>query len=797
MHRSSDHPTPHEPDRPDEPAEIREHPVLWEAVLRQIPAGAVVMEAHGRKVLLRNRAAARILGLSESEAADSFPVEAVSLFTPDGTPMPAADWPIMRVLRTGRSTRGEELLIRRPDGRRVTILMDTTPVHDARGKVIAGVCTFHDVSRQKNIEEDLRREREKLKSILDAIPDTVYICSADYIVEYANPAAVAQFGPPDGQKCYQYVHGRDTFCPDCRAAEVFAGSTVHREWTNPATGVTFDMLECPIHNTDGSISRLRIARDISARKRAENDLRRMRDELETRVQQRTAQLRDTVSTLRDEVAERLDTEKALREANELLERVFADVHLLVAYLDRDFNFIRVNRAYAEVDGRGSDFFPGKNHFDLYPHPENEKIFRRVLETGTPYFVVEKPFSYPHRPELGVTYWDWTLQPVREPDGVISGLVLTLINVTERRRTREALLAAEGRYRLIVQEAARGIIITDDHAVVLEANPAACNFFGRPASELIGRPIERFFTHDDLEYIRRKTQAVVQGQTVDWDRPLRRPEGSTIYLEGSANLLLDGRILLIMNDVTARKESEHLLREYQDRLKSLAVELTRVEEEQKRRLAVDLHDRVGQALALCKLKLGLLGQELPPGKTGDLLNDVSALIEQTIADTHTLSFELYPPVLRELGLAPAAEWLVEQIHRQYPLDLRFVEDNPPRHIEHDLRTVLFRCLQELLMNVVRHANARAATVTLQGDDRLVRLCVEDDGVGFDAEKAFDARTGFGLFSIRERLTYFGGNVLVSSRPGKGSTVVLTVPLNTPKRTARQNKGDSHEQQNPDR
>ena len=137
--------------------------------------------------------------------------------------------------------------------------------------------------------------------------------------------------------------------------------------------------------------------------------------------------------------ERKRFEDALRKSNELLERMFSNIHLLVAYLDTDLNFIRVNRAYAMADGQEPDFFVGKNHFKLYPNEENEGIFRRVLATGEAYVAHEKPFRYSGSPDRGVTYWDWSLQPLTGPDGRPEGLVLSLLDVTERRRLQEEIL----------------------------------------------------------------------------------------------------------------------------------------------------------------------------------------------------------------------------------------------------------------------------------------------------------------------------------------------------------------------
>jgi PAS domain S-box-containing protein len=134
-----------------------------------------------------------------------------------------------------------------------------------------------------------------------------------------------------------------------------------------------------------------------------------------------------------DITRRRQEEQSLIRANELLERVFSSVDTLIAHLDRDFYFVRVNETYAKSGGHSPDFFVGKNHFDLYPNEENQAIFQRVVETGQPFYVNEKPFEYTEFPELGTTYWDWSLQPVKETTGEVEGLVLSLVDVTKRKR----------------------------------------------------------------------------------------------------------------------------------------------------------------------------------------------------------------------------------------------------------------------------------------------------------------------------------------------------------------------------
>lgn len=141
-----------------------------------------------------------------------------------------------------------------------------------------------------------------------------------------------------------------------------------------------------------------------------------------------------------DITDRKQALETIERERDLLQAVMdgaKDSHLV--FLDRDFNFVRVNATYAKTCGYEPEEMIGKNHFDLYPHPENEAIFARVRDTGECFQIRDKPFIYPDQPERGVTYWDWTLTPVKNNAGYVTGLVFSLFETTKRKRANEALL----------------------------------------------------------------------------------------------------------------------------------------------------------------------------------------------------------------------------------------------------------------------------------------------------------------------------------------------------------------------
>lgn len=264
-----------------------------------------------------------------------------------------------------------------------------------------------------------------------------------------------------------------------------------------------------------------------------------------------------------DISDRKRAEEALRETTQLLETIFAHTHVLVAYLDPQFNFIRVNQAYAEADERDPLFFPGKNHFDLYPNAENEEIFRRVVETGELYFVHAKPFEYAEHPERGLSYWDWSLEPIKDPDGAIIGLVLTLANVTERVRAAEAVRKREEQFHKIFDYSNDAIFLIDPaRDQILDANPRACRMLGYSGEELLSLGISAIHP-DEMSRLTAFTHSVLdQGHGWTDELSCLTKGGKVLPAEISASMVdIDGQacVIALIRDTTERKQAEERVR----------------------------------------------------------------------------------------------------------------------------------------------------------------------------------------------------------------------------------------------
>jgi signal transduction histidine kinase len=219
----------------------------------------------------------------------------------------------------------------------------------------------------------------------------------------------------------------------------------------------------------------------------------------------------------------------------------------------------------------------------------------------------------------------------------------------------------------------------------------------------------------------------------------------------------------------------VIQRYESRLREMALEQTRAEQRERRRIATDLHDRIGQSLAVAQMKIAHVRAETA-GDVRLALDAATRMLEDAIADTRTLIFEISPPILFDLGLPAALSWLAERLEERHGIQVEIhVPPAFPPLEDTDLASLVFRMVQELLMNVVKHAQVERAAVTLAHSAAELRVEVCDLGVGFDAPPVMANATGFGLFSVREQTLRVGGRFEVASAPSSGTSVRFAVPM----------------------
>jgi len=242
--------------------------------------------------------------------------------------------------------------------------------------------------------------------------------------------------------------------------------------------------------------------------------------------------------------------------------------------------------------------------------------------------------------------------------------------------------------------------------------------------------------------------------------------------------LQTRILALENEIIERKRAEEKLATYQIQLKRLSSALSLTAERERRHISEDLHDRIGQALTVIKMKLEELKDPQVDTDSYRVLDETGKLLDNAIQEIRTLTFEISPPLLYELGFESAVEWLIEQFGERHNILIEYDGNGDGRMLGDDLSFFLFKSVRELLFNVVKHARADRTKVSVRREENRIRISIQDDGVGFDFSKSqfsVNNLSGFGLFSMRERMEYFGGNFDVESKPGRGTRITLIMPL----------------------
>jgi len=272
--------------------------------------------------------------------------------------------------------------------------------------------------------------------------------------------------------------------------------------------------------------------------------------------------------MQQNINERKRVEEALRRSNELLERMFSLTHVLIAYLDSDFNIIRVNRAFADSDDRPQDFYVGKNYFELYPDPDHEQIFREVFEEGVPYVYFETTFGFAGHPDRGATYWDWSLTPVHDEDGNAIGLILSMLNVTERRRAQDELRRTQQDYEALLNSI-DGIVWEAD------AQTLAYTFVSQQAERLLGYPLKRWLQnpafyyehlHEDDRFAAMafRATAPIKIRDQQYEYRMYNAAGELVWLNDLITVVSEEDVPIKLRgmtvDITKRKQAEEALRD---------------------------------------------------------------------------------------------------------------------------------------------------------------------------------------------------------------------------------------------
>lgn len=502
---------------------------------------------------------------------------------------------------------------------------------------------------------------------------------------------------------------------------------------------------------------------------------------------RRAQIGDDgviIVSLRD-ISERKLMETMLRESEQQYRTLTENSPDIIMRYDRECRRIYVNPSYTRVTGISLDEVKNGTLEQRWPAGMNMPVkeykskLRRVMETGVS---AEILLEWPSPDTEQVSSHIFNVVAEKDSAGVIVGCLAIGHNITGRKKAEFRLAR--------LAESSPGVMFTFllrlDGTSCMPYASARVEEYGLRPEDMAEDMFQAFARIHPADRASVRESIAQSAQTLsDWHTEfrVRHPAKGDLWVEGrampepqqSGGILWNG----FLHDITERKLAEESLSAKQRQLASMAVDLSLAEERERRRIAAELHDHIGQTLLLSRIKLGSLAALFEGGGDEGTYHEIQELLVQTISDVRSLTQQLHPPLLASVGLEAALEWLVKRIEVDYSLHVDFSDDGSAKPLCEELRAVVFQSAREFLINVAKHAGTHEAWLTMGREGGRLRLVVEDRGIGFacspDNDMSLSRNSSYGLFNIRQRIEYLGGELVIESAPGCGTRATIHVPL----------------------
>ena len=489
--------------------------------------------------------------------------------------------------------------------------------------------------------------------------------------------------------------------------------------------------------------------------------------------------------------EGLQIDNQVQACDLIMETVLDTIPNPVFYKDREGRYQGCNLAFAEqITGLPKEAIVGCTLFDL---PETipshvAEIYANqdaaLFETaGTQFYESEVLCADGVRRHFFInkaTFLDTRGRP--------AGIVGVMLDITERKQTEEALRKSEERFRRFFEDTTLGIFQSTENGRILTVNPALARMFGydTPNSLLAAAGQDASILYDDSVDRDHNIRLVTRSEApVQIETRYRRRDGTPFMGEFHAWKVRDreGRLLYLegfIEDISERKQFEQSLRNSERRLRFLSSKLLAAQEEERRRISMELHDDVGQNLAALKLQMRSMSGRLRRDQV-DLKEECQnalGFIDRIIDSTRHLSRALSPAVLEDLKLCGTIQWMLRDFKKYASIATCLEMDDIDPLFSHDQQLIIYRILQEGLHNIFKHARARSVSLTARRKTRAVVIQLCDDGCGFDVDRALNrsvAERGLGLAALEERSNMLGGRLVIHSERGHGTSVTLTIPV----------------------
>jgi PAS domain S-box-containing protein len=475
-------------------------------------------------------------------------------------------------------------------------------------------------------------------------------------------------------------------------------------------------------------------------------------------------------------------EERVKESEARYRTIVETAHDIIWTLDTQGNILSLNKSAETISGYTAPELIGKN-FVLLVYPEDLPMVRDVLA---------KVFRGEEASGAGrICAKDGNLftlsvnaVPLFENDRVI-GMAGFGRDITKQKEAEEALLKNEERFRTLVETMNEGLGVKDENGLWTYANDKLCYILGHFQGELVGRPVIDFVDEAHRATFEEALTLQRKGEHKPYELTWTNKNGTKIPTIVSPKPIFskNGEFkgsFAIITDITERKQAEETLRESEKQLRYLSSQLMTIQEQERKRISAELHDELGQALAVMKLRLksiekGLRKEQEPIRKDCE---GTLHYIDEVIENVRRLSRDLSPAILEDLGLSAALRWMLNEFTEVYHIDVAFDDTVEIDHLfSRKAQIVLYRIFQEALTNIGKHAQATHVSIAIKEEGDKISFLVEDDGKGFDLGRITRkdvTEKGIGLVTMNERVRMLGGSLHLMSQEVGGTRIAFAIP-----------------------
>jgi two-component system, NarL family, sensor histidine kinase UhpB len=482
-----------------------------------------------------------------------------------------------------------------------------------------------------------------------------------------------------------------------------------------------------------------------------------------------------------DITRRKKIEETFRENERRYRAVVEDQTEVICRLKSDGTLKFVNDVYCRSFGKTEEELLGKRWHPIAVPEDIPMIEERLalLSPANPVVVTENRV-YSGSGEI--RWMQFVNRGLYDGQGRLLEIQAVGRDITERKQAEDALHRSEAKYRALFENSLDAIFLTIPDGTIKAANRAACEMFGMTEEELVRAGQSGIIDPADRRFTSAVGKRARNGRFFG-ELTYRRKDGTKFPAETSSVIMDDGTSsFFLLRDISERKRAEQELLDRQQQINSMAMGLSVAEEKERCLIAEQLHDQIAPKLFLTKMKVHSLIDRLPPGDYGPAMDAVDALIDLGVEDIRSLTFQLRPPILADVGLEAALRWLGEEFNENYGLQVQIEDDKKIKPLKYELRSAIFQIVRELLLNVAKHAGTKNAAISIKREKETIIVTVEDNGVGFDVENSSLIKPrsgGFGIFNTRMKIEYLGGELSIVSSPGRGTRISIRAPLDTTK------------------